>query len=127
MTCSKVDLPQPDGPMIETKPRAAISRSTPLSATVVPPAAAKLLCRLHTCRIAPPGWLMADSWPRSGLEDALGQIDRRLQQTVFLHHRHGVVHFLQIDRRAKARQQHLVLERGIEIGELQIDVARGGL
>ena len=41
---------------------------------------------------------------RSGLEDALGQIDRRLQQAVLLHHRHGVVHFLQIDRGAETRQ-----------------------
>src|SRR4029079_2629168 len=113
MTCSKVDLPQPDGPTIETKLRAAISRSSPLSATVVPPAAAKLLCRLHTRRTAPPGSLMA----RSGLEHALGQIDRRLQQTVLLHHRHGVVHFLQIDRSAETRQQHLVFQCGIEISE----------
>jgi hypothetical protein len=40
MICSKVDLPQPDGPMTDTKLPASIARSTPLSATVTPPAAA---------------------------------------------------------------------------------------
>src|SRR4051794_21361262 len=120
MICSRVDFPQPDGPTIETKLPASISRSTPLSATVVPPAAAKLLCRPLTRRTVPPDWLML----RSGYKDALGEIDGRLQQTEFLHHRHRVVHFLEIDRGAQPRQQHLVLERRVEIGELLIDVAR---
>src|SRR3954454_1239193 len=101
MICSRVDLPQPDGPTIETKLPAAMSRSTPFSATVVPPAAAKLLCRPQTRRTDPPGSLMM----RSGLEDALRLIDRRCQQTVLLHHRHGVVHFVQVDRGAEPRQQ----------------------
>src|SRR5262245_11488140 len=97
MICSKVDLPQPDGPIIETKLPASISRSMPLSATVVPPAAVKLLCTPQTRRNGRPVWLMGR---RSGGEDARGGLDRGLQQTVFLHHFHRMVHLPQVDRSA---------------------------
>src|ERR1044071_1635198 len=97
MVCSRVDLPQPEGPTIETKLPSSMSRSIPLSATVVPPAAAKLLCRPRTRRTRLTGVPLGSPWARSGREHPLGQINGRLQQSVFLHHPHGVVHFLEID------------------------------
>src|SRR5262249_22927430 len=105
MICSRVDLPQPDGPIIETKLPLSTSRSTPLSATVLPPAAGKLFCTQRTPRIILPGWFMAPS----RREDTLGKVNRRLQKTVFLHHLYRVGHFLYVDRSAKPRQQDLVL------------------
>src|ERR1051326_5254376 len=93
MVCSRVDLPQPEGPTIETKLPFSMSRSTPLSATVVPPAAGKLLCRPRTRSTGLIGSPLGSPWARSGREHPLGQVDRRLQQPVFLHHPHCVVHF----------------------------------
>src|ERR1043166_7715765 len=85
MVCSRVDLPQPEGPTIETKLPASMSRSTPLSATVVPPAAAKLLCRPRPRSTGLMDDPLGSPSARSGREHPLGQIDGRLTHRVFLH------------------------------------------
>src|ERR1043166_2673512 len=85
MVFSRGGLPPPEGATIETKLPASMSRSAPLSATVVPPAAAKLLCRPRTRSTGLMGDPLGSPSARSGREHPLGQIDGRLQQSVFLH------------------------------------------
>src|SRR6266545_606014 len=120
--CSSVDLPHPEGPTMETKLPRATSRSTPSSATVVPPGAANALLMPRTRRN-----------DGAAIDDGSGNrqytardIDRRLEQPVLLHQLHRARHPGDVHRRPELRQQHLVLERGIEVGIGEVDVARGG-
>src|SRR5882757_2008883 len=126
MIWSRVDFPHPDGPMMETKLPRSMSRSTPLSATVVvPPGAAKALHRPQTRRNDRGASVIAG---RSGqCQHALRDVDRRLEPPVFAHQLHGAGGLGHIYGGPELRQQHLVLERRVEVGELLIDVARGGL
>ena len=70
MTRSSVDLPQPDGPMSETNSPGAMSRSMPLSATVLAPLAGRehLVDAADADDRAAPGWLAAapGAWRRLG-------------------------------------------------------------
>src|SRR6201986_4867048 len=119
MICSKVDLPQPDGPITDMKLPRSISRSTPLSATVVPPAAAKVLRMPRRLRKGREGFAMR----RSGhYEYAFRDVDRLLEQAEFLHQLHSSHHAGCVHGGAKLRQQHLVFERGVEARPGLVDV-----
>src|SRR5262245_21695785 len=120
MICSNVDLPQPDGPMIDTKLLRAISRFTPLSAAVVPPGAANDLRTSRMLRKGRDSSAIADG--SGDRQNAARNVDRRLEQTEFLHQLHGPRHAGNIDRCAELRQQHLVLERRIEAGPGLVDI-----
>ena len=116
MICNKVDLPQPDGPTMETKLPRSISRSTPLSATVVPPGAAKDLCTPLTRRNAGTARhrrrLRAAS-ARASKDRSAASASRTSASAPWCGS------FPRRSPRCRTRQQHLVLERRIETGELR--------
>src|ERR1700758_4409566 len=110
MICSNLDLPQPEAPITDTKLPRSISRSTPLSAMVVPPAAAKVLRMPRRLRNGRVEFTMRGSRHR---QNTFRDVDWFLEQAEFLHQLHGSRHRRNIDRRTELRQQHLILERGI--------------
>src|SRR5688572_13200247 len=102
MICSSVDLPQPEGPIIDTKLPRSMSRSMPFKATVVPPGASKDFLTPRTRSTI--SFCCPDG--KSGrLEDAAGNIDRLFQKPVFLHHPHRVIQLIEADFGAKPRHQ----------------------